>query len=153
MTPSQQPDVPKPAAPKPSSVTPAEVTPVAPVAPAPAYTSNLTEAQQFAEISDEGVVTLLDGDEKVEVGQVPEASKDDALAYFVRKYDDVMTQLQLLKQRLETDAANRELEKTLAQIDEVIAQRQMVGNMTKLREQSKTLRNALVARQAQHQAQ
>lgn len=153
MTPSPQPDVPKPAAPKPSSVTPAEVTPVAPVAPAPAYTSNLTEAQQFAEISDEGAVTLLDGDEKVEVGQVPEASKDDALAYFVRKYDDVMTQLQLLKQRLETDAANRELEKTLAQIDEVIAQRQMVGNMTKLREQSKTLRNQLVERHAQQQAQ
>ena len=153
MTPSPQPDVPKPAAPKPSSVTPAEVTPVAPVAPAPAYTSNLTEAQQFAEISDEGVVTLLDGDETVEVGQVPEASKDDALAYFVRKYDDVMTQLQLLKQRLETDAANRELEKTLAQIDEVIAQRQMVGNMTKLREQSKTLRNQLVERHAQQQAQ
>lgn len=153
MTPSPQPDVPKPAAPKPSSVTPAEVTPVAPVAPAPAYTSNLTEAQRFAEISDEGVVTLLDGDEKVEVGQVPEASKDDALAYFVRKYDDVMTQLQLLKQRLETGAANRELEKTLAQIDEVIAQRQMVGNMTKLREQSKTLRNQLVERHAQQQAQ
>lgn len=153
MTPSQHPDVPKPAAPKPSSVTPAEVTPVAPVAPAPAYTSNLAEAQQFAEISDEGVVTLLDGDGKVEVGQVPEASKDDALAYFVRKYDDVMTQLQLLKQRLETDAANRELEKTLAQIDDVIAQRQMVGNMAKLREQSKTLRNALVERQAQQQDQ
>ena len=153
MTPSQQPDAPKPAAPKPSSVTPAKVAPAAPVAPAPAYTSNLTEAQQFAEISEDGVVTLLDGGEKIEVGQVPDASKDEALAYFVRKYDDVMTQLLLLKQRLDTDAANKELEKTLAQIDEAIGQRQMVGNMANLREQSETLRNALIERQAEQQAQ
>src|SRR5699024_8585131 len=84
---------------------------------------------------------------------VPDASKDEALAYFVRKYDDVMTQLLLLKQRLDTDAANKELEKTLAQIDEAIGQRQMVGNMANLREQSETLRNALIERQAEQQAQ
>src|SRR5699024_12348384 len=133
VTPSQQPGAPNPAAAQPSSVTPAKVAPAAPVAPAPAYTSNLTEAQRFAEISEDGVVTLLDGGEKIEVGQVPDASKDEALAYFVRKYDDVMTQLLLLKQRLDTDAANKELEKTLAQIDEAVGQRQMVGKMDKLR--------------------
>lgn len=128
MTTSQQPDAPKPAAPKPGVVTPAEVTPVAPVAPTPAYTSDLNEAKQFAEVSAEGVVTLLDGEEKVEVGQVPDASQEDALAYYVRKYDDIMTQLQLLKQRLETDVSNQELEKTLSQIDESIAARQVVGD-------------------------
>ena len=153
MTTSQQPDAPKPAAPKPGSVTPAQVTPVAPVAPAPAYTSDLEEAKQFAEVSDDGAVTLLDGGERIEVGQLPEASKDEALAYYVRKYDDVMTQLQLLKQRLETDVSNQELEKTLSQIDETIAQRQMVGDMAKLRDQSKTLRNELVERQARQQAE
>ncbi|HIW46451.1 MAG TPA: DUF349 domain-containing protein [Candidatus Yaniella excrementigallinarum] len=153
MTTSQQPDAPKPAAPKPGSVTPAEISPVAPVAPVPAYTSDLAEAKQFAEVSDNGVVTLLDGDEKIEVGQVPEASQEDALAYYVRKYDDVMTQLQLLTQRLETDASNRELEKTLDQIDETIAKRQMVGDMAKLREASQQLRDELAQRQAQQQAQ
>lgn len=120
MTTSQQPDVPKPAAPKPGVVTPAAVTPVAPVAPTPAYTSDIQEAKQFAEVSAEGVVTLLDGAEKVEVGQVPDAPEEDALAYYVRKYDEVMTQLQLLRQRLDTDVANQELEKTLNQIDELI---------------------------------
>ena len=153
VTTSQQPDAPKPAAPKPTSVTPAEVTPVAPVAPTPAYTSDLEEAKQFAEVSDDGVVTLLDGNEKVAVGQVPDATQEEALAYYVRKYDDVMTQLQLLKQRLDTDAPNQELEKTLGQLDEQIAQRQMVGDLTKPREQSKQLRNALVERHAQQQAQ
>ena len=134
-------------------MTPAEVPPVAPVAPTPAYTSDLGEAKQFAEISDDGVVTLLDGEEKVEVGQVPEASAEDALAYYVRKYDDVMTQLQLLKQRLDTDVSNQELQKTLDQIDETIAARQMVGDMAKLRDLSKQLRNDLVERQAKLQAQ
>ena len=76
MTTSQQPDAPKPAAPKPGVVTPAAVAPVAPVAPTPAYTSDINEAKQFAEVSAEGVVTLLDGDEKVEVGQVPDASEE-----------------------------------------------------------------------------
>lgn len=153
MTTSQQPDAPKPAAPKPGSVTPAEINPIAPVAPVPAYTSDLAEAKQFAEVSDNGVVTLLDGDEKVEVGQVPEASQEDALAYYVRKYDDVMTQLQLLTQRLETEVANRELETTLDQIDETIAKRQLVGDMAKLRETSQQLRGELAQRQAQQQAQ
>ncbi|OAV60899.1 DUF349 domain-containing protein [Enteractinococcus helveticum] len=153
MTTSQQPDAPKPVAPKPSAVTPAEVPPVAPVAPTPAYTSDLGEAKQFAEVSDDGVVTLLDGEEKVEVGQVPEASTEDALAYYVRKYDDVMTQLQLLKQRLDTDVSNQELQKTLDQIDETIAARQLVGDMAKLRDLSRQLRNDLVERQAKLQAQ
>lgn len=133
-------------------VTPAEVIPVAPVAPTPAHTSDLNEAKQFAEVSDEGVVTLLDGDEKVEVGQVPDASETDALAYYVRKFDEVMTQLQLLRQRLDTDVSNHELEKTLDQIDETIAARQMVGNMEKVRDYSKQLRNDLVERHAKQQA-
>lgn len=153
MTTSQQPDAPKPAAPKPGVVTPAEVAPVAPVAPTPAYTSDMEEAKQFAEVSPEGVVTLLDGDEKVEVGQVPDASSEEAVAYYVRKYDDVMTQLQLLKQRLETDVSNQELEKTLNQIDESIAARQMIGDMTKLREYAKELRNDLAERRARQQAE
>lgn len=152
MTTSQQPDVPKPAAPKPGVVTPAAVTPVAPVAPTPAYTSDIQEAKQFAEVSAEGVVTLLDGAEKVEVGQVPDAPEEDALAYYVRKYDEVMTQLQLLRQRLDTDVANQELEKTLNQIDELIGARQMVGNMTKLRDFSKQLREQLAERRAKQQA-
>lgn len=126
--------------------------PVAPVAPTPAYTSDINEAKQFAEVSAEGVVTLLDGDEKVEVGQVPDASEEDALAYYVRKYDEVMTQLQLLKQRLDTDVANQELEKTLNQIDDLIAARQMVGDMTKLRDFSKQLRDQLAERRAKQQA-
>jgi len=153
VTTSQQPDAPKPAAPKPGVVTPAEITPVAPVAPTPAYTSDMDEAKQFAEVSAEGVVTLLDGDEKVEVGQVPQASTDNAVAYYVRKYDDVMTQLQLLKQRLETDVSNQELEKTLNQIDETIAARQMVGDMAQLREFSKQLRDDLVERRAKQRAE
>lgn len=153
MTTSQQPDAPKPAAPKPSIITPAKVTPAAPVAPTPAYTSNIDEAKKFAEVSDDGVVTLVDGDERIDVGQVPEASQEDALAYYVRKYDDVMTQLQLLKQRLETDASNQELENTLDQIDKNITARQMVGDMAKMREQSRQLRSDLVERQAEQQAQ
>lgn len=153
MTTSQQPDAPKPAAPKPSIITPAKVTPAAPVAPTPAYTSNIDEAKKFAEVSDDGVVTLVDGDERIDVGQVPEASQEDALAYYVRKYDDVMTQLQLLKQRLETDASNQELENTLDQIDKNITARQMVGDMANMREQSRQLRSDLVERQAEQQAQ
>src|SRR5690625_4251077 len=113
----------------------------------------MDEAKQFAEVSAEGVVTLLDGDEKVEVGQVPQASTGNAVAYYVRKYDDLMTQLQLLKQRLETDVSNQELEKTLNQIDETIAARQMVGDMAQLREFSKQLRNDLVERRARQQAE
>ena len=70
---------------------------VAPVASAPAdHSTPLDEARKFARVTEDGhVFVIIDGTEHP-VGQYPDATEDEALAYFVRKYDDVVSQMMLL---------------------------------------------------------
>ncbi|WP_415783661.1 DUF349 domain-containing protein, partial [Micrococcus flavus] len=106
----------------------------APVAPAPSVPPTpLEEAAAFARVSEDGHVTLLDGEEEVAVGQVPDASEQDALAYFVRKYDDVRAQMALFEQRIAAGAPSSELGKALGQMTAAVQERHMVGDVAALR--------------------
>ncbi|WGH84543.1 DUF349 domain-containing protein [Auritidibacter ignavus] len=139
---------PKPSAlaPKPGTplTVPATATPKTPVAPAvPDFHTDLAQARPFADVAEDGTVFLIDGDDRVEVGQVTDATEDQALAYFVRKYDDVMAQLLLLEQRLSTDTATNELTKTLKPLADAVEARGMVGDMSALREKVAQLSTAL----------
>ncbi|MDO4239982.1 DUF349 domain-containing protein [Micrococcus sp.] len=128
------PAAPSPAAlrPSPAAARPAKA--AAPVAPAPSVPPTpLEEAAAFARVSEDGHVTLLDGEEEVAVGQVPDAAEQDALAYFVRKYDDVRAQMALFEQRIAAGAPSSELGKALGQMTAAVTERHMVGDMTALR--------------------
>ena len=111
----------------------ASTAPSAPVPPPSVEPTDVAEAARFARVSEDGHVTLLDGDEEHLVGQVPDAPSEEALAYFVRKYDDVRAQMALFEQRIAAGAPSQELTKTLAQLTETVAARQMVGDMAALR--------------------
>lgn len=157
---SEQEAIPKPAAPKPSAISPAAMpaakpvqsavassaqqTPVAPAVPA--FRTELDEARKFAEVAEDGHVTLIDGDEKVPVGQVPDAPQDEALSYFVRKHDDLMTQVLLLEQRLTTDTSTAELRKTFVHLRASAEERKLVGDMAALRNRLSQLDTALEQR-------
>ena len=69
------------------------------VIPAPQVpTTSLEEARQFARVTDDGhVFVIVDGNEHP-VGQYPDATGDEALAYFVRKYDELLGEIMLLEQ-------------------------------------------------------
>lgn len=132
-----KPSPPSPAAMKkasPGAVRPAAgaAKPAAVVAPTVPPTP-LEEASKFARVSEDGHVTLLDGDEEHAVGQVPDASSEDALAYFVRKYDDVRAQMALFEQRIAAGAPSSELGKALGQMTSAVNERHMVGDMDALR--------------------
>lgn len=137
--PTPTPAAPSPAAVRPSApATPAAVKPAraaaAPAVVAPAVPPTpVEEAARFARVSEEGHVTLLDGEEEHAVGQVPDASAEDALAYFVRKYDDVRAQMALFEQRIAAGAPSNELGKALAQMTTAVTERTMVGDMPALR--------------------
>ncbi|MDF2049017.1 DUF349 domain-containing protein [Arthrobacter sp. Cr_A7] len=125
--PGPRPSAPSPAAfasrPKPAAAAPA----VAPVQAPPA--TSLAEASKWGRVEGDGHVFLtIDGREHP-VGQYPGVSDDEALAYFARKYDDVVAQIVLLEQRVSSKAPSTDMQKTVTHLREQLAERNMVGDL------------------------
>lgn len=118
---------PAPAAPRPGAAAPAPA-----VAAPAAHTTPLEEAARFARVEEDGHVFLLVGSEEFPVGQYPDATRDEALAYFVRKYDDAVSQVMLLEARLAAKAPAGDMHKTLKHLAEQVAERKMVGDVLAL---------------------
>ncbi|GAA1676049.1 hypothetical protein GCM10010977_22240 [Citricoccus zhacaiensis] len=149
-----KPGVPKPGkAPKPSNLprpaaqagqgkATSATAPASPM-PAPSFTTPLEDAAKFAKVSDDGHVILIDGAEEHPVGQFPDGTKDEALAYFSRKYDEVVSQVMLLEQRVATGAPAGEIQKTLGHLRQTIGERGMVGDMPALRARVEALQTRL----------
>ncbi|MEU3845988.1 DUF349 domain-containing protein [Micrococcus terreus] len=119
---------------------------------APAYSTPLAEAAQFARVSEDGHVTLLDNGEEVQVGQYPDATEQEALAYFVRKYDDVVSQTMLLEQRVAAGAPAGEIQKTLDHLQDTVEARGMVGDLPTLRDRLAALQDTLDERRTADKA-
>ncbi|MGR6901298.1 DUF349 domain-containing protein [Glutamicibacter sp. BSL13] len=119
---------------------------VAPAAPAPAdHSTPLDEARKFARVTEDGhVFVIIDGTEHP-VGQYPDATEDEALAYFVRKYDDVVSQMMLLEQRVAAKAPSGDMAKTIDSIAALVSERAMVGDIAALETRLETLRTAVEA--------
>ncbi|WP_427018043.1 DUF349 domain-containing protein [Pseudarthrobacter sp. P1] len=119
------PKAPSPAAfaarPKAAAAAPAPVAAVPPV--------DLVEAAKWGRAEEDGhVVLLLDGAEHP-VGQYPGASKDEALAYFARKFDDIAAQITLLEQRVEAKSPTADMHKTVKHLREALNERNSVGDI------------------------
>ena len=99
-------------------------------APAPAVpATSLAEASKWGRVEGDGHVFLnIDGAEHP-VGQYPGVSDDEALAYFARKYDDVVAQIVLLEQRVSSKAPSTDMQKTVTHLREQLAERNMVGDL------------------------
>ncbi|AUZ89277.1 DUF349 domain-containing protein [Arthrobacter agilis] len=103
-----------------------------PVAAPPAHSTSLEEAGRFARVEEDGHVFLLvEGDEHA-VGQYPDATREEALAYFVRKYDDVVSQVALLEQRVHAKAPSSDMAKTAKHLRAQVGERKMVGDVLAL---------------------
>ncbi|MGM7778568.1 DUF349 domain-containing protein [Arthrobacter sp. KNU-44] len=105
-------------------------TSVIPAAPAAQPTAvSLAEAAKWGRAEGDGHVFLtIDGEEQP-VGQYPGVSTDEALAYFARKYDDVVAQIVLMEHRVESKAPATDMQKTVEHLREQLAERNMVGDI------------------------
>ncbi|MHA7305108.1 DUF349 domain-containing protein [Arthrobacter sp. TMN-49] len=107
---------------------PAPTAPVAaPVVAVPAV--DLVEAAKFGRAEEDGHVFLLLDGEEFPVGQYPGASKDEALAYFARKFEDILAQVTLLEQRVEAKAPTTDMHKTVTHLREQLGERNTVGDV------------------------
>ena len=145
----------RPAAPAAGATGPGQAAPSAPaVAAPPAYSSDLAEAAKFARVTGDGHVFVLVDGEEFPVGQYPDATQDEALAYFVRKHDDVVSQLLLLEQRVAAHAPSADMNKTLDHLQELVSARIMVGDLKALQQRLDVVRGEVAERQkAERKAQ
>ncbi|WP_233542649.1 DUF349 domain-containing protein [Kocuria tytonis] len=149
-TPAPGPSAPKPGAPS-SSKSPAPAAPAKAPAPAPAETAHavlapaesVARAKKFGRADENGTVYVTVRDTEHECGQFPDATPDEALAYFARKFDDAEAQVALLEQRIAAKAPAGEMRKTVTHVREQVDAHAMVGDLVDLSTRLDTLEDAI----------
>lgn len=134
--------VPSPAAIKPATPSPTAAKPAA--APEVSTEELAARGREHGRATEEGVVFVKEGDAEREIGSYPGAREDEALAYFVRKYDEMLGQLDLAEQRLELpDPPLKEVSKALKIMEPAVVAGNVLGDVMKLRSRFAALETAL----------
>lgn len=152
-TATEQSAAPAPAV-KPSVIKPTAIKPSAPTAaaqaPTAAETAAIAAASAFGRVDETGTVFVTDGDTEREVGQYPDASAEEAMSLYVRRYLDLDAKIGLFETRLTTtDLAVKEIDSTLKKLQEETAEPAAVGDLPSLRSRVAALEEVAVARRAE----
>ncbi|RLK49173.1 uncharacterized protein DUF349 [Microbacterium telephonicum] len=101
--------------------------------PATPRPSAAAPAEPWGRVDDEGTVSVREGDDWRVVGQYPDGSPAEALAYFERKYADLAGEVTLLEVRQRGGGASvADLRATLATVRERVTGAAAVGDLTAL---------------------
>lgn len=91
-------------------------------------------AHSFGRVTDDGTVEVRISDEWHAVGAYPDGTPDEALALFVRKFDDLEAQVSLVEQRVKAGAAAKDLQRSVNKLSEELATPNCVGDIQSLRD-------------------
>lgn len=91
-------------------------------------------AKAFGRVDDNGTVFVRDNDTEREVGQFSTGSHDEALTFYVHRYLDLAIKLDLFAKRLASNNVKvKEIDETLATLQEELAEPAVVGDIAALR--------------------
>lgn len=92
------------------------------------------DASSFGRVADDGTVYVRIGETEHSVGQYPEGTAEEAMAFFTRRYDAVAFEVQLLEQRVHAGALSpTEATESLDRINTQLEQPNFVGDVVGLR--------------------
>jgi hypothetical protein len=91
-----------------------------------------SEQQPWGRVDETGTVFVRTSDGEREVGQYPDATPEEALAYFQRKYADLAGQVGLLEQRVRRGAPAADVAKAVVNLRESVAGAHAVGDLDSL---------------------
>lgn len=123
-------------------------------APAPAAPEAPSPSMAFGRVEPDGTVYLKAPEGEVAVGQYAAGTPEEGLAFFARKYDDLVVEIDLITQRLSDGRAKPD--QALAVIERVKAgeaERSFVGDVEALQRKiaaAEAEQQAAAARQAEH---
>ncbi|HEX8497258.1 MAG TPA: DUF349 domain-containing protein [Actinomycetales bacterium] len=122
----------------------APAVPVVPALPAPS-----AEAMAFGRVDDDGTVHVRTPDGERAVGSYPGATPQEALAYFARKHDELVGQIELFEQRLASpDVPISEVDSGLAKLRTAVKEPNVVGDLVALTARVEALAPIASARKA-----
>lgn len=114
------------------------------VVPTPVVTSN---SMSFGRVAENGTVFVRTPDGEREVGSYPDASHDEALAYFARKYDEIAAAANLLLQRVvQTDLPVHDGQEALRALRQQVGEAHVVGDLAHLDSTVEQIATALTAK-------
>lgn len=125
------------AAPAPAPAAPAAVP--TPAAAKPSAPTASASSASFGRVDDENNVYVTDGGAERKVGQYPNVTPAEALAFFERKFADLAAQVRLLEQRVAANADAQSLKKSLQHILTELVEPSAVGNLADLRARAAAL--------------
>lgn len=112
----------------------------------------------FGRVDPDGTVYVRVGDTERSVGQIPDSTPEEALAFYVRRYQNLEAEVQLLEQRVDAQAMSPEEAKTTINTTKVnVAEANAVGDLqallTRLDALAEKLPAQIEARKAQRAEQ
>lgn len=130
----------------------APTTPEAPAVVPPTIPST-PGAADFGRVDENGVVSVREGDEWRVVGEYPDGTHDEALQYYVRKYDDLAFKVQAIEQRHQAGGVSAsELRKQAVQLRGEVVGAAAVGDLPALETRLKSMIDELEEASAQEAA-
>lgn len=97
----------------------------------------------WGRVDDTGTVFVRTSDGERAVGQYPDGSQEEALAYFERKYTELAGQVTLLEQRVKRGTPAQDVSKTVATLRATIADANAVGDLAALEKRLDALHSAV----------
>ncbi|GAA1774116.1 DUF349 domain-containing protein [Agromyces lapidis] len=91
-----------------------------------------SDQQPWGRVDETGTVFVRTSDGEREVGQYPDATPEEALAYFERKYADLAGQVGLLEQRVRRGAPAADVAKAVSTLSTSVADAHAVGDLESL---------------------
>lgn len=111
------------------------------------------EQQPWGRVDENGTVFVRDAEGERAVGQYPDATPDEALAYYERKYAELSGQVGLLEQRARRGAPAADVAKAVAALTETLREPSAVGDLGSLRERVAALGTTVEELTEQQQAE
>lgn len=92
-----------------------------------------TTPSAFGRVDAENNVFIIEGGVERKVGQYPNVTPEEALAYFERKFGDLEAQVRILEQRVAKKVDSHNLKKTAAKLASELETPSVVGDLADLR--------------------
>jgi hypothetical protein len=110
------------------------------------------EAAQWGRVEEDGTVWVRESSGERVVGQFPDVEADEALAFYVRRFLDLVAQVKLFESRL-AHISTREIDQTLKSLREQLAEPQAVGDLEGLRQRLALAEERAIERRSEIQAE